>query len=195
MDEQVNQQVKGCQLCQSCDKTATPAAAPLQPVPFPSQPWEKLAMDIVGPMEVAPWDCKYAITLTDYHSKWPEVAFTSTVTSDNVITFLTSVFSRFGNPSSIVTDNGSQFTSAEFAAFVKSRDIQHIRTSVYHPAANGAIERFHRVLKSCIQSAILERKPWKRLSMNSFRCIALLPTPLLGFLLVNYWSGERCALA
>ena len=167
MDEQVNQQVKGCQLCQSCDKTATPAAAPLQPVPFPSQPWEKLAMDIVGPMEVAPWDCKYAITLTDYHSKWPEVAFTSTVTSDNVITFLTSVFSRFGNPSSIVTDNGSQFTSAEFAAFVKSRDIQHIRTSVYHPAANGAIERFHRVLKSCIQSAILERKPWKK-SVNEF---------------------------
>lgn len=161
MDEQVNQQVKVCQLCQSCDKTATPAAAPLQPVPFPSQPWEKLAVDIVGPMETAPWDCRYAITLTDYHSKWPEVAFGATITSDNAISFLTSIFSRFGNPNSIVTDNGTQFTSAEFAEFLKSRDIQHIRTSVYHPAANGAIERFHRVLKSCIQSAILEKKPWK----------------------------------
>ncbi len=32
---------------------------------------------------------------------------------------------------------------------------------MYHPAANGAIERFHRVLKSCIQSAILSGKPWK----------------------------------
>uniref|UniRef100_A0A1A7WTA5 Gypsy retrotransposon integrase 1 n=1 Tax=Iconisemion striatum TaxID=60296 RepID=A0A1A7WTA5_9TELE len=124
-------------------------------------PLEKLAMDLVGPLETAFWDCKYAITLTDYHSKWPEVAFTASVTTDTVKSFLTSVFSRFGNPLSLVTDNGSQFTSVNFATFLKERGIQHIRTSVYHPAANGAIERFHRVLKSCIQTAILEKTPWK----------------------------------
>lgn len=49
----------------------------------------------------------------------------------------------------------------EFAAFLKDRDIQHIHTSVYHPTANGAIERFHRALKGSIQSAILSGKPWK----------------------------------
>lgn len=38
---------------------------------------------------------------------------------------------------------------------------------MYHPAANGAIERFHRVLKSCIQAAILEKKPWKK-TVNDF---------------------------
>ncbi|KAL0190178.1 hypothetical protein M9458_012876 [Cirrhinus mrigala] len=79
----------------------------------------------------------------------------------NVITFLASVFSRYGNPRTIVSDNGTQFTSAEFSTFLRERDIRHIRTSLYHPATNGAVERFRRVLKSCIQSAVLEAKPWK----------------------------------
>lgn len=68
-------------------------------------------MDIVRPMEMVPRDSRHVITLTDYHSKWAEVAFTVTVTSENVIAFLT-VFSRYGNPRSLVTDNGSQFTSS-----------------------------------------------------------------------------------
>ena len=44
---------------------------------------------------------------------------------------------------------------------MKDRDIKHIRTAVYHPAANGAIKRFLRVLRESIQSAILQQKPWK----------------------------------
>lgn len=31
---------------------------------------------------------------------------------------------------------------------------------MYHPAGNGANERFHRVLKSTIQSAIIQSAPW-----------------------------------
>ncbi len=88
------------------------------------------------------------------------MAFTTSITTQNVIKLLTSVFSRFGNPQYLVSDNGCQFRSVEFAEFLKKRNIQHICTSVYHPVANGAIERFHRVLKSCIQSAIVSGKPW-----------------------------------
>nr|XP_055067975.1 uncharacterized protein K02A2.6-like [Misgurnus anguillicaudatus] len=161
MDESVTCFISSCQLCQVSDKTAKLNSAPLQPVPFPAEPWRKVAMDVVGPFESATWDCRYALTLIDYHSKWPEVAFVSSVSASQVVNFLTSVFSRHGNPECIVTDNGPQFTAAEFSAFLKSRDIDHVRTPVYHPAANGAIERFHRVLKSCIQSAIIELKPWK----------------------------------
>ncbi len=108
-------------------------------------PWEKLAINFVGPFETAAWDCIYALTLTDYYSKWPEVAFTASVETKQVTAFLNSVFSRHGNPTSIVSDNGPQFTSPEFAAFLKVKDIKHMRTSEYHPASNGAIERFHSV--------------------------------------------------
>ena len=161
MDELVNTTIQSCQPCQSNDKTATPHPAPLQPVPLPERPWQKVAIDIVGPFETATQACRYAITLVDYYSKWPEVGFTANVTTKDVTTFLTSVFSRHGNPEAIVTDNGPQFVSSEFAAFLIERDIAHHRVSVYYPAANGAVERFNRVLKQSVQMAISQSVPWK----------------------------------
>lgn len=69
MDDHVEQPVKTCVVCQSCDKSARPTAAPMQPVAFPDNPWEKIATDIIGPFEQAPIDFRYAVTLIDYHSK------------------------------------------------------------------------------------------------------------------------------
>lgn len=162
MDSQVQSAIATCIPCQSNDKSAVTHPAPLQPVQFPDGPWKKLGLDIVGPFETATPACRYAITLTDYHSKWPELAFASSATTEDVLKFLSTVFSRHGNPEAIVTDNGTQFTSAAFAEFLKERDINHNRTSVYYPASNGAVERLHRVLKGCIQTAIQHSHPWNR---------------------------------
>lgn len=158
MDALVRTQISACSVCQTSDKSAKVFEAPLQPVPLPEGPWKKLGMDIVGPFDSATYNCRFAITLTDYYSKWPEVAFASSVTTETVLGFLSSVFSRYGDPESLVTDNGPQFTSAEFSSFLKERGITHIRSSVYHPAANGAIERFNRVFKSCIQATMLQQR-------------------------------------
>ncbi len=121
-----------------------------------------MGLDIVGQFETATPACRYAITLTDYHSKWPELAFASSATTEDIVKFWSTVFSRHGNPECIVTDNGTQFTSAVFAEFLKQRDIKHIRTSVYYLASNCAVERFHRALKGCIQKAIQYAQPWNR---------------------------------
>ncbi len=71
MDKVIQKQVSSCELCQKLDKSAQTVTAPLQPVPFPDVPCSKLGMDIVGAFDTAVWDCKYIITLVDYHSKWP----------------------------------------------------------------------------------------------------------------------------
>ncbi|XP_062373408.1 uncharacterized protein LOC134061671 [Sardina pilchardus] len=141
MDADVQAAIKSCVTCAQHDKTAVVRASPLNPVRLPDSAWEKLAIDIVGPYHRAPPDCRYAITLVDYYSKWPEVAFTSEVTSATVIKFLSTVFSREGNPLELVTDNGSAFVSAEFDAFLASRDIKHCRSAVYYPQCNGEVER------------------------------------------------------
>ena len=161
MDLEVQTCIACCVACQSNYKTAFTHPAPLQPVQLPEGPWQKLGLDIVGPFETAFPACRYAITLVDYYSKWPELAFSHSATTADVIKFLMSTFSRHGNPENIVTDNGPQFTSAEFAKFMETQGIRHIRTSVYYPAANGAVERFHRSLRSCLQTAILQTQPWK----------------------------------
>uniref|UniRef100_A0A3B5QD86 Integrase catalytic domain-containing protein n=1 Tax=Xiphophorus maculatus TaxID=8083 RepID=A0A3B5QD86_XIPMA len=89
------------------------------------------------------------------------VAFSHTVTTDVVLTFLRSIFSREGNPDYIVTDNGPQFLSSSFADFLRERGISHLRTSVYHPQCNGAVERWNRVLKETILTAEHMQKDWK----------------------------------
>ena len=106
MDSQVQSCITSCVVCQANDKTASTRPAPLQPVPLPDGPWKKLGLAIVGPFDTAVSACRYAITLTDYYSKWPELAFSHTATTEDVIHFLTSVFCRHGNPENIVTDNG-----------------------------------------------------------------------------------------
>lgn len=62
----------------------------------------------------------------------------------------------------IVMDNGTQFTYASF----QSQGIFYNKTSVYYPAANYDIERFHRALRSYIQMSIQQSRPWKETVTN-----------------------------
>ena len=43
-----------------------------------------------------------------------------------------------------MTDNGVQFTSAEFVEYLRLHGIARIRSAVYNPQANGSIERVNK---------------------------------------------------
>ena len=56
----------------------------------------------------------------------------------------------------IISDNGSQFISKDFAAYLKFAGLQHIRTSVAYPQSNGKIERYHRTVnEECLSKTSL----------------------------------------
>lgn len=161
LDKHVEAAVRSCSVCQASDKSVKNWPAPLQPVPLPDRPWDKISIDIMGPFERAPADCRFVIVVVDYFSRWPEIAFCSDITSRTVINFLLAVFAREGYPTELVSDHGRQFTSSEFECFLADRGIKHFFSAVYHPQANGLVERFNRVLKSYIQLALLEQRPIK----------------------------------
>ncbi|KAF0292106.1 uncharacterized protein FJT64_009868 [Amphibalanus amphitrite] len=121
-----------------------------QPVDLPDRAWSKLGMDIVGPINGAPATARYAITLIDYRSKWAEVCLTSSTETEDVIKFLSTVWAKEGYPDEIVTDNGPQFTSREFTAYLAARGVKHTKSSVYWPRGNSAVERFNKTFKSWI---------------------------------------------
>ena len=152
MDRQVEEAIKNCPTCSDVDKTTKTCRPPLIPVALPPAPWEKVGIDFVGPMP-GPVSQRYAIVLTDYYSKWPEVGFVSEPSTNAVTDFLTSVASREGWPKELVSDNGTHFTSQQFASFLRDRGVKHIKVSPYHPAGAGAVERFNRSLKASLQIA------------------------------------------
>ena len=85
--------------------------------------------------------------IIDAHSKWIEAIPTSGSTSRVVIEELRFLFSQFGLPECIVSDNGTCFTSAEFKQFLKRQGIKHIVSAPYHPSTNGLAERVVQVVK------------------------------------------------
>jgi hypothetical protein len=75
----------------------------------------------------------FAVTVIDYHSRWPEVHFCSTVTLQVIIRFLIELFSRWGIPDMFVSDNGLKFVSEEFESFLRSCEAKHVKSSMYNP--------------------------------------------------------------
>nr|XP_006813842.1 PREDICTED: uncharacterized protein K02A2.6-like [Saccoglossus kowalevskii] len=111
MDSQIEDYVRNCEPCAISGKSARPKQPPLQPTPWPTEPWNSIQMDIFGEIAIAPHSQRFLVVVHDLHSKWPEVATTGTVTSTAVIKILKELFTRWGFPEVITTDNGPQFTS------------------------------------------------------------------------------------
>lgn len=113
--------------------------------------WQRIHIDFAGPFQG-----KMYLIVVDAHSKH---AF-----QYNPITVLRHLFATFGLHLQLVSDNGPQFTSAEFADFLKSNGVKHIRCSAYRPSSNGLAERFVRTFKQSMKAG--ERSnvpPQKRL--------------------------------
>ncbi|XP_022004371.1 uncharacterized protein LOC110901923 [Helianthus annuus] len=99
--------------CRSCQKFAPQTLRPknnLIPVTA-AWPFQKWAVDIVGPFPLAPGKLKYLIVAIDYFTKWVEAKPLAKITAENAKKFLWEhIVCRFGLPLYLVSDNGTQFT-------------------------------------------------------------------------------------
>ncbi|XP_074318250.1 uncharacterized protein LOC141655050 [Silene latifolia] len=98
-------------------------------------------MDIVGPLPKAPGNKVYMLAMTDYFSKWIEAESFSQVTEAQVISFIKrNIICRFGIPSEIICDNGSQFIGNKTEAFCASWNISLQKSTPRNPQSNGQAE-------------------------------------------------------
>ena len=91
------------------------------------------------------------LVLIDAHSKWLEVHIMPSTTSTATIEKLREIFATHGLPQTVVSDNGTNFTSAEFQQFMNHNGIKHVKVSPYHPASNGQADRAVRLFKEGIE--------------------------------------------
>ena len=134
IDAALEDKVQTCSICQ--ESRAAPAEANLHPWDWPEKPWSRLHLDYAGPLQG-----KMFLVLIDAHSKWMDVFPVHSATTSATLECLRRTFAIHGIPETIVTDNGSCFTSEEFATCMLNNGIQHICVAPYHPASNGMAER------------------------------------------------------
>ena len=90
----------------------------------------------------------------DYYSRYIEVQKLTSLTSASVITAMKAVFSRHGIPTTVVSDNGPQYSSLEMREFAESYGFTHITSSPHYPQANGEAERAVRTAKNLLKDSL-----------------------------------------
>ena len=98
-----------CKSCLSCQKSARmrKQRVPMVPLPIISEPFSKIAMDIVGPLPRSCSGMRYILVICDYATRYPEAIPLKLFDADHVAEALLTFFSRIGIPSEILTDQGS----------------------------------------------------------------------------------------
>ena len=130
-----------------------PVKAPVHPWTFPTQPWSRIHIDFAGPVSGATY-----LVVVDAYSKFPEIVKMTSTTATATINALRDIFSRYGLPEIMVSDNGPQFIASEFQQFYRNNGIMHRTSAAYKPSTNGQAERVVQILKSAMAQARLVKQ-------------------------------------
>jgi hypothetical protein len=95
------------------------------------------------------------LVAVDKFTKWIEAAPVTTQDSTAAINFIKSIIFRFGVPHSIITDNGTNFTSKEFKNYCESMGIKLKFASVAHPKTNGQVKKANGLICNGIKKRLL----------------------------------------
>ena len=141
MHRQIEEYVKSCD---SCQRFKDPKGLPpgyMHNIPV-SRVFQHLHLEIVGPVKATQQGNSYIITATDAFTKWAIVKPVKNIKTQEVLRFLNdNVLAVHGAPEVVITDRGSQFTSAEWKDMMDQCKLKHNLTCAYHPQSNGIDER------------------------------------------------------
>ena len=120
----------------------------LQQYEIPAQPWTKIGANLFE------LQGKHYLLVAEYYSRFPVIRRLSGLTTQSVIGQLKSIFSEYGIPVTVMSDNGPQFASTEFKEFSKQYRSSHITSSPHYAQANGFIEHMVQTVKMSMKKCL-----------------------------------------
>ena len=135
-----------CQTCPECqrDIVKRPTKVPMIPLPVISEPFQQIAMDIVGPLPRTQSSNKYMLVVFDYGTRYPEAVPLCCIDAATIAEELLRMFACVGIPKEIFTDQGSNFTLQLLKELYCLLKVKGICTSPYHPETDSIL-----ILYSC----------------------------------------------
>ncbi|CAB3991427.1 transposon Tf2-1 poly [Paramuricea clavata] len=110
----------------------------------PRRPWHTVSADLFKVNNF------WYIVIADYYSKFPFVKKLNNLTATTVVNVVRSIFSEQGIPETLICDNGTQFTSAQFQDLAKRYGFRVVTSSPYYPKGHGFIERQVQTVKKIL---------------------------------------------
>ena len=110
-------------------------------------------MDFFGPISPPrkQTGVRYITIATDYLTRWEEVVPVKYCTAATTSQFLfENVITRFGFPKILINNQGTHFVNKLIIELTTEFQIQHKKTTPYHPQANGTVEAFNKVIENAL---------------------------------------------
>ena len=156
IDKQVEDMCKSCIPCLA--SVPKNESEPLKMSELPDGPWVELSADFYGPIS----SNTYLLVICDDYSRYPVVEIVSSTSAKAVIPHLDKVFSMFGIPRVLKTDNGTPWNGSDIAKFAEYLGFKHRKITPLHPQSNAEAERFMSTIGKSIKAAHVENKNWKQ---------------------------------
>ena len=157
MDNEIKKYVQACPICQLQKTTRIKNQAESILPDIPLTPNEKLALDIFGPLPETQKGNRYILSIQDRLTRYAVLVPLQNESTNSIIEALIDHYIyTFGAPKAILSDKGSNFLSELMMQFENALNIQHIKTTAFHPQSNGDIERMHSTLVNLIKTSIAE---------------------------------------
>ena len=183
-----------CQACPECQRTAPRPSirSPLITMPIIELPFDRLALDIVGPLPKTSRGHRYILVMVDYATRYPEALPLRAATAKAVARELMLLFSRVGIAREILTDQGSCFMLRVLKELLSLLQVKQLRTSVYHPQTDELVERFNKTLKHMLKKAMeVDGKNWDQLPPHILFAVREVPQASTGFSPFELLYGRR----
>jgi transposase InsO family protein len=190
--------VRSCQGCQFYARQTHLPAQALQTIPI-TWSFAVWGLDLVGPLQKAPWGFSHLLVAIDKFSKWIEVRPLTSIRSEQAVVFFTNIIHRFGVLNSIITDNGTQFTGKKFLDFCEDHHIRVDWAAVAHPMTNGQVERANGMLLQGLKPRIYNDlnkfgKRWMKELPSVVWSLRTTPSRAMGFSLFFLVYGAEAIL-
>ena len=146
----IHKYIRSCQDCLSAKAPRVKEPGHLFPIPFANYPFERVGMDLVGPIQASSKQNNYILSTIDHLTRYVEVFPISGKTSSTVLNEIKKYINSKGPMRTLLTDNGGEFVSHQVEVYLQSKGIEHMTTAPHSPRGNGMIERFHQTLKALV---------------------------------------------